>query len=87
MGIIERLFGKEIDIKEEKGENRLIKVRFPSMVGDENRMITVQQLKHDYKDYLIFDPRAGEQVDLEKLANLSDIDEVVCMPPIAGGVF
>lgn len=67
-----------------KDENRMIKVRFPSMAGDENITITIQELKDEYKDYLIMDPRAGEQVDMEKLANL-DIDEVVVIPPIAGG--
>ncbi len=82
MGILERLFGKEVDIRK---EDRLIKVRFPSMSGDEDRMITVQQLRQEYKDYLIFDPKVGEQVDLEKLANLEDVQEVVAMPPISGG--
>lgn len=65
-------------------EDRQIKVRFPSMAGDEDRMMSVQELKQEYKNYLIIDPKAGEQVDLEKLANL-DIDEIVAMPPIAGG--
>jgi hypothetical protein len=82
MGILEKIFGKETDIRK---EYRQIKVRFPSMTGDENRMMTVQELKQEYKDYLIFDPKAGEQVDLEKLANLDNIQEVVCMPPISGG--
>ena len=68
-----------------KDENRMIKVRFPSMAGDENRTMTIQELKHDYKDYLIIDPKAGKQVDIEKLVNLEDISEVVAMPPIAGG--
>ncbi len=84
MGILERLFGKEADIRK---EDRLIKVRFPSMSGDEDRMITVQQLRREYKDYLIFDPKVGEQVDLEKLANLEDVQEVIVMPPISGGKF
>lgn len=66
-------------------EKRLIDVRFPSMMGDTNRTMTVQELKEDYKDYLIIDPRVGEQVDLEKLANLDNIREVVVMPPISGG--
>lgn len=79
--LIDRIFGNKADIVKEK---RLIKVRFPSDKGDEERMITVQQLKKEYKDYLIIDPSVGEQVDLEKLANL-DIDEVVAMPPIVGG--
>ena len=42
-------------------------------------------IKQEYKNYLIFDPKAGEQVDLEKLANLEEIDEVVAMPPVSGG--
>jgi molybdopterin converting factor small subunit len=83
MGILERIFGKEVDIRK---EDRQIKVRFPSMVGDESRMMTVQQLKKEYKDYLIFDPQVGEQVDLEKLANLENINEVVVIPPISGGI-
>jgi hypothetical protein len=82
MGLLEKLFGKEVDIRKEE---RKIRVRFPSMLGDESRMMTVQQLKQEYKNYLIFDPKVGEQVDLEKLANLEDIQEVVAMPPIAGG--
>jgi hypothetical protein len=54
------------------------------MAGDTNRTMTIQELKEEYKNYLIIDPKAGEQVDLEKLANL-EIDEVVAMPPISGG--
>lgn len=81
-GLIDRIFGRNKDI--DKG-NRMIKVRFPSMAGDEDRMMTVQQLQQDYKDYLIIDPKIGEQVDLKKLANLEDIQEVVAMPPISGG--
>lgn len=73
-----------ISRKENKGKDRKIKVRFPSMAGDENREITVQQLQQEYKNYLIIDPKAGEQVDLRKLADL-DIVEVVAMPPISGG--
>ncbi len=61
-----------------------IKVRFPSRAGDTNRTMTIQELKEEYKDYLIIDPKVGEQVDLEKLANL-DVEEVVAMPPISGG--
>lgn len=70
---------------ERTGDERKIKVRFPSMAGDEDRMMTVQQLQQEYKYYLIIDPRVGEQVDLKKLANLEDIQEVVAMPPISGG--
>jgi hypothetical protein len=82
MGLWQKLLGKEVDIKK---EDRLIKVRFPSMAGDEDRTMTVQQLMQDYKDYLVFDPKVGEQVDLEKLANLENVNEVVAMPPISGG--
>lgn len=82
MGILKKLLGKEVD---KTKEDRQIKVRFPSMAGDEDRMMTVQQLRQEYKDYLIFDPKVGEQVDLEKLANLENIEEVVVMPPISGG--
>ena len=66
-------------------DTRLIEVRFPSMMGDTNRVMTVQELKEDYKNYLIIDPRVGEQVDIYRLANLEDIKEVVVMPPISGG--
>jgi hypothetical protein len=82
MGLWQKLFGEEVDIRK---EDRLIKVRFPSMAGDEDRMITVQQLTQEYKDYLIFDPKVGKQVDLEKLANLENVNEVVAVPPISGG--
>lgn len=64
------------------GIDRKIKVTFPNYTGDESRMMTIQELKENYKNYLIIDPNVGEQVDLEKLANL---EEVVAMPPIAGG--
>ncbi len=67
-----------------KKDDRLINVRFPSMAGDTNRTMTLQELKEEYKDYLIIDPRFGEQVNLKDLANL-EISEVVAMPPIAGG--
>ena len=63
---------------------KTIKVKFPSIMGDTSRTMTVQELKEDYKDYLIIDPRVGEQVDIDKLANL-EIPEVVVMPPISGG--
>ena len=66
-------------------DTRLIEVRFPSMMGDTNRVMTVQELKEDYKNYLIIDPRVGERVDIYGLANLEDIKEVVVMPPISGG--
>ena len=69
--------------KKEDKTQRKIRVRFPSMAGDENRSMTMQELE-EYKDYLIIDPRFGKQIDLEKLANL-EIDEIVIMPPIAGG--
>ena len=62
--------------------NRKIKVTFPNYTGDESRMMTIQELKENYNNYLIIDPKVGEQVDLEKLANL---EEVVAIPPISGG--
>ena len=68
-----------------KDEERLIKVRFPNFTGDQSRTMTVQQLKEEYKDYLIIDPSVGEQIDIEKLANFEDVEEVVAMPPIQGG--
>lgn len=73
-----------IGTKGTKNDDRLINVRFPSMVGDTNRTMTLQELKKEYKDYLIIDPKVGEQVNLKDLANL-EISEVVAMPPIAGG--
>lgn len=60
---------------------RKIRVTFPNYTGDVSRMMTIQELKENYANYLIIDPNVGE-VDLEKLANL---EEVVAMPPIAGG--
>lgn len=63
-------------------KEKLIKVTFPDYTGDVSRMVTVQQLKEDYKDYLIIDPTVNEQVDMKKLANL---EEVIAMPPIVGG--
>ena len=72
-------------IKRKNKGKRIVKVRFPSMAGDENREITVEQLQEEYKNYLIIDPRVGKQVNLRDLANLENIDEVVAMPPIAGG--
>lgn len=77
---IDRMFDRNKDKK-----NRKIKVRFPSMAGDEDRTMTIQELQQDYEGYLIIDPIEGEQVDLRKLANLEDINEVVAMPPIQGG--
>lgn len=68
-----------------KDEERLIKVRFPNFTGDQSRTMTIQQLKEEYKDYLIIDPSVGEQIDIEKLANIEDVEEVVAMPPIQGG--
>jgi len=92
--LIDRIFNKKKvkeqlklskeQLSERVGEEHKIKVRFPSMAGDEDRMMTVQQLQQEYKDYLIIDPRVNEQVDLRKLANL-EIDEVIAMPPISGG--
>lgn len=89
--LIDRIFNRkkvneQLKLSDERtGKERQIKVRFPSMAGDEDRMMTVQQLQQEYKDYLIIDPRVNEQVDLRKLANLEDINEVVAMPPISGG--
>ena len=63
-------------------KEKLIKVTFPDYTGDASRMVTIQQLKEDYKDYLIIDPTVNEQVDMKKLANL---EEVIAMPPVVGG--
>jgi len=64
---------------------RKIKVTFPDFTGDQSRMMTIQELEKDYGGYIIIDPSVGEQVNIERLANLEDIQEVVVMPPIAGG--
>lgn len=87
MSILAHLFGrkKKGTVENIRNENRTIKVRFPSMAGDTNRSMTIQELKEDYKDYLIIDPKVGEQVDINKLANLEDIQEIVLIPPISGG--
>lgn len=89
MSILARLLGrkKKDTIENIRNEKRMISVRFPSMAGDTNRSMTIQELKEDYKDYLIIDPRVGEQVDMNELANLEDIEEVVALPPISGGYF
>ena len=63
-------------------KEKLIKVTFPDYNGDASRMMTIQQLKEEYKDYLIIDPTVNEQVDMKKLANL---EEVIVMPPLVGG--
>lgn len=92
MSILANLFGRNKEFSQSKlvdktarKENRIIRVRFPSMAGDTNRSMTIQELKENYKNYLIIDPMMREQVDIEKLANLEDIQEVVAMPPISGG--
>jgi hypothetical protein len=65
-------------------KDRIVNVRFPNMMGDTNRTMTVEELERDYGNYLIIDPSIGEKVDLEKLADL-EISEVVVMPAISGG--
>jgi len=87
MSILADLLGrkKKDDIESIRNENRTIRVRFPSMAGDTNRTMTIQELKEDYRDYLIIDPKMGEQLNLEDLANLKDVEEVVALPPISGG--
>lgn len=87
MSILGDIFGrkKKDEIRDVRNENRTIMVRFPSMAGDSNRTMTIQELKENYSDYLIIDPRVNEKVDLERLANLEDMEEVVAMPPISGG--
>lgn len=67
-----------------RNKERKIKVRFPSYAGDESRIMTIQELQQEYRNYLVVDPKIGEQVDLKKLAEL-DVEEVVAMPPIKGG--
>lgn len=66
----------------EKEIKTMIKVTFPSYSGDESKMMTIQELKQNYKDYLILDPSINAQVNMDDLLNLK---EVIVMPPIAGG--
>lgn len=70
--------------KEHRKINREIKVRCPSISGDISITMSIEELKKEFKDYLIIDPTVGEKVDLEKLANL-EIDEVVVISPVQGG--
>ncbi|MFA4957510.1 MAG: hypothetical protein WC556_11130 [Candidatus Methanoperedens sp.] len=76
MNILDRLFGKKNKRDTMENRNRTIKVRLSSMVGDTNRLMTIQELKEDYIDYLIIDTKSGESIDIEKLQNL-DTEEVV----------
>lgn len=81
---IKQLFNKNNEKNREK-LNRQIKVRFPSHMGDETKLLTIQQLQQDFDHYLIFDPKMHQQVDLRELANLEDVNEVVALPHITGG--
>ncbi len=74
MNILDRLFGK--NKRDMENRNRTIKVRLSSMVGDTNRLMTIHELKEDYKDYLLIDTKSGASIDIEKLENL-DTEEVV----------
>ncbi len=76
MNILDRLFGKKNKRDTMENRNRTIKVRLSSMVGDTNRLMTIQELKEDYKDYLLIDTKSRESIDIEKLENL-DTEEVV----------
>jgi len=76
MNILDRLFGKKNKRDRMENRNRTIKVRLSSMVGDTNRLMTIQELEEDYKDYLLIDSKSGESIDIEKLENL-DTEEVV----------
>ncbi len=76
MNILDRLFGRESKRDTMENRNRTIKVRLSSMVGDTNRLMNIQELKENYKDYLLIDTKSGESIDIEKLENL-DTEEVV----------
>ncbi|PWB51195.1 MAG: hypothetical protein C3F06_10255 [Candidatus Methanoperedenaceae archaeon] len=76
MGILDRLFGKKKKMDSKDNRYRIIKVRLSTMVGDTNRLMTIQELKEDYKDYLLTDTKSGESMDIDKLEIL-DIEEVV----------
>ncbi len=56
-----------------QGDNATKHVEY---LGDTNRLMTIQELKEDYKDFLLIDSKSGESIDIEKLENL-DIEEVV----------
>lgn len=74
MNILDRLFGK--NKRDMENRNRTIKVRLSRMVGDTNRLMTIHELKEDYKDYLLIDTKSGASIGIEKLENL-DTEEVV----------
>lgn len=74
MGILDRLFGKKK--KRDSKDNITIKVRLSTMAGDTNRLMNIQELKEDYKDYLLTDTKSGKSIDIEKL-EISGIEEVV----------
>ena len=76
MGILDRLFSKKNKKYTMENENRTIKVKLSSMVGDTNRLMTIQELKEYYKDYLLIDTKSGENIDIDKLETL-DIEELV----------
>ncbi|MCZ7380332.1 MAG: hypothetical protein O8C64_01965 [Candidatus Methanoperedens sp.] len=76
MNILDRLFGKKNKKETKENGNRTIKVRLSSMVGDTNRLMTIQELKEYYKDYLLIDTKSRESIDIEKLEN-SDTEEVI----------
>lgn len=76
MNILDRLLGKKKKRDSKDNGYRTIKVRLSTMVGDTNRFMTIQELKEEYKDYLLTDTKSGESMDIEKL-EISGIEEVV----------
>lgn len=57
MNILDRLFGKKNKRDTMDNRNRTIKVRLSSMIGDTNRLMTIQELEENYNDYLIIDTK------------------------------
>lgn len=88
MKLLDKIFGKnKMDEKTEligreklRKDDRPIKVRFQSMLGEQNISMTIHKLQEDYKEYIFIDPNVGKNVNIEDLANM-DIPEVIARPP------
>ncbi|NJD54572.1 MAG: hypothetical protein FIB07_17140 [Candidatus Methanoperedens sp.] len=66
--------------REIRKDDKMIKVRFQSMLGERNIIMTIRELQKNYKDYLIINPIVGEKINIEDLSDL-DISEVLAKPP------
>ena len=86
--LFDRIFGKnkvfakteKMITREIRKDDRLIKVRFQSMLGEQDIYMTIHKLKEDYKEYIILDQDTGEKVNIDDLADMN-IQEVVARPP------